>query len=351
MPDKILLIRADASSEIGVGHVMRCAALAQAWRSAGGRVIFALATGARELETQLRSVGSKVALISVEPGSAQDAAETCEFCRSYEACWLALDGYHFPQSYRAALKNSGARLLFVDDLADSAPYECDIVLNDNPGAEKLFTGNGSGVRFLLGSRYALLRQEFLEANRELRDAPARARQILVTFGGGDQQNATLKMFEALQEVRDSVLDITVVVGASNPHRRLLEEAVGRSAHSAKILVNVKLMPELMSQSDLAVSAGGGTCYELAFMQVPMLLVIAAKNQERTVNAFSAARAAVSAGWFASIEEQSLTALLAKLIGDRTLRQQLRENAGRIVDGRGAQRVVETMLEMQNEARG
>ena len=330
---------------------MRCAALAQAWRSAGGQTVFALATGARELEDRLRSMGSEVARIRGEPGSAQDAAQTNEFCRTYEACWLALDGYHFSQGYRAALKNSGARLLFVDDLADCAPYGCDIVLNDNLEAEKLFTGNRGEVRFLLGPRYALLRQEFFEFKRELSNVPARARRILVTFGGGDPQNMTLKVFEALGKLRDSMLDITVVVGASNPHRQSLEEAVDRSPHSAKILVNVKIMPELMSQSDLAVSAGGGTCYELAFMQVPMLLVIVANNQERTVKAFSAARAAVSAGWFGSLEEESLVALLAKLIGDQTLRRQLQENAGRMVDGRGAQRVVDVMLEMQNEVRG
>lgn len=329
---------------------MRCAALAQAWRSTGGHAIFALAAGAAELGERLRSWGSEVVTIHAEPGGAEDAAQTNELCHGHRACWLALDGYHFSESYRAKVRNGGARLLLIDDLGDCAPYRCDIVLNDNPQASALYNLSGSQTRFLLGPRYALLRREFPDFRRKKSqrnppDVPDRARRILLTFGGADSGNVTLTVVQALQQLRDLTIEITVVVGASNPHRRSLQEAVDSSPHSARMLLNVNNMPELMSQSDLAIAAGGGTCYELAYMQVPMFLIILAKNQERTVEAFSEAKAAVSAGWFDSLERQALAASLLGLIGDQKLRKNLRENAGRMVDGRGAPRVVEAMCEM------
>jgi spore coat polysaccharide biosynthesis predicted glycosyltransferase SpsG len=112
------------------------------------------------------------------------------------------------------------------------------------------------------------------------------------------------------------------------------------------------MPELMLQSDLAISAGGGTCYELAYMQVPMFLIIMAKNQQRTVQGFTDSKAALSGGWFDALDRQALAASFLSVIGDRELRQTLKEHAGQMVDGRGAQRVVEAMLEMgQSEVHG
>jgi UDP-2,4-diacetamido-2,4,6-trideoxy-beta-L-altropyranose hydrolase len=344
--ERALLIRADASSEIGLGHVMRCAALGQEWRRAGGRVIFALASGAKELEERLRSWGSEVAMISADPGSENDAAQTKELCQRYQARWLVLDGYDFWQDYRTMVRNGKARLLLMDDLGDCAPYNCDIVVNDNPHASLLYNESGVETRFLLGPRHALLRREFMQFQRELAEVPGTAKRILVTCGGGDAENVTLTVMHALQQVRNSPLEITVVAGANNPHRRSLQEAVGASVHSARMLVNVNNMPELMSHSDLAISAGGVTCYELAFMRVPMVLIIAAKNQERTVTAFSDAGAAVSAGWFDRIETEALARSLLELIGDQKRREKLREGASQMVDGRGAERVVEAMLQME-----
>ena len=310
-------------------------------------MIFALASGAEELEERLRSWAFEVATIRAVLGSSEDAAQTNELCGRYQASWLVLDGYHFSQHYCGRVRQ-GARLLLMDDLGECALYNCDIIVNDNPGASELYDVVGKQSCFLLGTRYALLRHEFTQRQRELPETPRTAKRILVTCGGGDAENVTLIVMRALQQVRDPGLEITIVAGANNPHRRSLHQAVETSSHSARMLINVNNMPELMSQSDLAISAGGVTCYELAFMRVPMVLIIAAKNQERPVAAFSEAGAAVSAGWFDAVETGALAGQLSELIGDQERREKLRESASQMVDGCGAKRVVQAMLE--NEVR-
>jgi UDP-2,4-diacetamido-2,4,6-trideoxy-beta-L-altropyranose hydrolase len=343
MPLEALLIRADANAEIGTGHVMRCVALAQAWRDAGGRVAFALAGGAKELEPRLRAEGADVLRVSCEPGAAEDAAETAELCMRCKAQWLVLDGYHFSPEYREDAKPVTTRLLLVDDHGEIAPYKCDIVLNTNPYAsDAMYLQRGEQTCLLLGPQYALLRREFLDFHRGSPDVPRTATRILVTFGGSDPHNVTLRVLEVCQEITDIRLDITVVVGASNSHLASLKEAVATSSHVAKLLSNVGNMPEVMSHADLAVSAGGGTCNELAFMRVPMFLITTAKNHERTVEAWGRAKAALAGGWFDAIGGKSMAVALRSLIGDSKLRKELVENARGMVDGRGAQRVVETM---------
>jgi UDP-2,4-diacetamido-2,4,6-trideoxy-beta-L-altropyranose hydrolase len=349
MSNHVLLIRADANSEIGTGHVMRCLALAQAWRDTGGGVIFALASGGKELEARVRSEGAAVATVSGNPGGREDAVQTVELCKKHGADWLVLDGFHFSQAYREGVRNDRCRLLLLDDHGKCARYNCDIVLNTNPYASNdMYPQRAEQICFLLGPRYALLRREFLQFERGGSDIPGIARRVLVTFGGADPHNVTLQVLEALHEIHDVRLDVTVIVGANNPHRAVLEACVDRPPHAAKVLANVNNMPEVIAQAELAVSAGGGTCYELAFMAVPMLLITMARNHERTVEAWGEAKAALAAGWFEELDRDPFAASLRELICDRSLRKELIGNATRMVDGKGAQRVVEAMYAMRRQ---
>jgi UDP-2,4-diacetamido-2,4,6-trideoxy-beta-L-altropyranose hydrolase len=346
---KTLIIRADASPEIGLGHVMRCAALAQAWQSAGGRSIFALASGARELESRFRSWGSEVALVHAKPGSADDAAQTLQICQGHSADWLCLDGYHFSADYFPRAKSAGTRLFLVDDHGSCPPYLSDIVLNANPQASKvLYQHRGTRTRLLLGPRYALLRQEFLNCQRDSPKFPDLANRILITLGGADARNVTLMVMQALEYLSDLRLQIVVVVGAVNPNLRSLQEFAAASPHMVRVLSKVEDMPALITDSDLAITAGGGTCYELAFLQAPMFLLITAENHDLTVQAWAKNRAAISAGWFDSLTIESLASALRAAILDQKLRRELVENASHMVDGNGALRCVDMMRSINGD---
>jgi UDP-2,4-diacetamido-2,4,6-trideoxy-beta-L-altropyranose hydrolase len=343
MPSAGLLIRADANAEIGIGHLMRCVALGQAWRDIGGRVTFALAEGGAAIHERLLCQGFDVCEISANVGCAEDAVQTAELCVKCAADWLVLDGYHFSQDYRADVRRAAPNLLLVDDHGEFAPYNCDVVLNPSfYASDVIYSQRQPQTCLLLGPRYALLRREFVELQVERADVPETATRLLVTFGGADPHNVTLQVVEALQDLEDLPLQLTVVLGTSNPHRASVEMALKDSSHTAQLLFNVDHMPELMARSDLAISAGGGTCYELAFLRVPMFLITIARNQEQAVEAYRRSGAAVTAGWFSSLDRKGSAASLRSVICDRVLRRKLVENAGNIVDGKGARRVVEAV---------
>lgn len=343
MPTNVLLIRADANAEIGTGHVMRCVALAQAWQDTGGRVRFVLAPGGAEIHGRLLSEGFEISEVASVIGSASDAAQTAELCARNAAEWLVIDGYHFPRDYRDRIRKAEAKVLLVDDHGAFAPYDCDVLLNTNVYAtDAMYPDRRGQTHFLLGSRYALLRREFSEVQTRFEETPEQATRLLVTFGGADSHNVTLQVVEALHELGDLELELTVVLGASNPHRSSIERALRSFSRPAEMLVNVRNMPELMARSDLAISAGGGTCDELAFLRVPMFLITIAKNQEQAVEAYCRNKAAVAAGWFTVLNRGGLAASLRKVIADANLRREISAKAGGLVDGQGARRVVEAM---------
>lgn len=325
---------------------MRCLALADAWRDSGGNPVFALAARACQLESHVRAHGAEIIAVEAEPGSPEDAALTLEFSNRTHAAWLALDGYHFPADYIRTLRRATSKLLLIADDEEVPNCECDIVVDPTPQTPDATRSRpDTHATQLLGPSYSLLRREFLKYFDWHKSTAGSASRILISFGGGDSHNVTLQVMQALQEIGDRELDVTVVVGPSNQHGESLRVAAEHSRHSVRLISNVRNMPDVMAQADLAITAGGGTCYELAFMQVPMVLITIAKNQERAINAYAAAKTAVAAGWFSSLESTGLSRLLLDVIDNHSLRMEMAFNARKLVDGKGPQRIVQKMAEI------
>src|SRR5580693_7805992 len=131
-----LVLRTEASVAIGTGHVMRCLALAQAWKDAGGRAIFAMAQATPTVEERLRNEGFEVTRVAAQVGSAADAAETTRLALMHGASWVILDSYEFGAEYQESLKRHGMKVLFIDDNGHAGQYSADLVLNPNVHAKE-----------------------------------------------------------------------------------------------------------------------------------------------------------------------------------------------------------------------
>jgi UDP-2,4-diacetamido-2,4,6-trideoxy-beta-L-altropyranose hydrolase len=340
----LLLIRADAGTQLGTGHVMRCLALAQAWWEKGGSIQFALASVAPALEARLGGEGFDSMRVDAPPGSALDATETIATAHETGAVWLVVDGYHFDAAYQQAIKGSGLGLLVIDDDGHAKHYWADLVLNQNLSAvEALYPSREAYTRLLLGTQYALLRREFWPWRGWQRQIPDQARRILVTMGGADPDNVTLKVLKALQQIQAKDLEVKVVIGGSYPHRETLE---GWAAPGVcKLIENPPDMPGLMAWADLAISAAGSTCWELAFMQLPSVLLVLAENQRPNAAGLHSAGAVFSLGWHKDLRPEALAHALERLLPSRESRASMAGVGRSLVDGNGSSRVAALMSQM------
>jgi len=335
-----LLIRTDASIQIGTGHLMRCLALAQAWQDAGGQAVFLMATKAPALESRLQSEGMEIVHLLVQSGSIDDAIQTSYYAHQVGADWIVVDGYHFGTDYQRIIKNQKCRLLLIDDLGSFEYYYADLILNQNVYAhEELYRNREPYTQLLLGTRYALLRREFLKWRGWKREIPDVARKVLVTMGGSDPDNVTLKVIQALQQVDLDGLEAIVVVGGSNPHYEELQSAVQDARSSIRLESNVTNMPELMAWADVAISGGGSTSWELAFMGVPALILILASNQRPIAERLDAVGVAVNLGWYEDVSPTETAQVVMRLLGAPGTRAEISQRGRQLVDGEGAARVL------------
>lgn len=338
-----LLIRADASTRIGTGHVMRCLALAQAWQSGGGHAFFAMSMESPALQARLQSEGIEVIYLPAQSGSADDAVQTVDLAQRMGATWVVADGYHFGAEYQRIIKGAGQRLLFIDDNGHADHYCADVVLNQNIHAhEGLYENREPYTRLLLGPRYVLLRREFLGWRRWKREIPEVARKVLVTLGGGDPDNVTLKVIQALQQVKVNGLEAVVVVGGSNPHYEELQSAAQDSRFPTHLKSNVVNMPELMAWADVAVSAGGSTCWELAFMELPSLLLPLAENQRMAVSMLSEIGVSFSSEETVCVDFQRIALMVTTLMKDAGTRLAMSQKGSQLIDGFGVTRILKLL---------
>lgn len=344
-----LFVRADADSRIGTGHVMRCIALAQAWQDRGGRVTFLSHCESQGLRERILSEGFDFHFLEKAYPDLSDLGQTLSLVTAQksetdqiEPRWLVLDGYHFSSEYQKTIHDAGISLLVVDDMNHLPYYHADIILNQNIDAQELRYHCDDHTILLLGTRYVLLRREFLKYLDFQRQIPQHARNILVTLGGADPDNVTLKVIEALKLLKDAEIEVKVIVGPANPHRAILTEALSSTCYPATLLTNPPDIPELMAWADLGICGGGSTCWEFGFMGLPSIVIVLAENQVRLAASLERQQHAVNVGWHEKFPVERLSCEIGKLVNDRNVRKCMSANASTVAYGKGRFHVMKAM---------
>jgi len=339
----LLLIRADADSQRGAGHVMRCLALAQAWQDQMGDVVYVCAALPESLEARLKTSGIDVVRIAETSGSSGDLQATLQQIAQLRPAWVVLDGYGFDAAYQRSIAQQCPNLLWMDDYGQVDHYTAAIVLNQNLDASPdLYEGRLSPhTRVLAGSDYAMLRREFLDTPRPQRPIAPPAR-LLVTLGGSDPNNHSSTILKGLCAALGPEHHVTLIASSRHAHLSSLRTMLEQASFKGTLACDVTDMASLMAQADLALSAAGSTCWELAYMKLPSLLVSVADNQVPLAQAMARHNAAINLGSADALDTDRLASALRPLLTDATRCNAMSQGAGQLVDGRGVLRVLAAM---------
>jgi spore coat polysaccharide biosynthesis predicted glycosyltransferase SpsG len=334
-----LLIRTDADGERGLGHLIRCLALGHAWKARGGVVSVATASGIEGARAELEALGADGLRVEGPPGSDADAAATRALAAALGAAWLVVDGDQFGPEFLRAAKPGGARLLLVDDFGAPRSSAADVVVNQNLGAGPDAYPELTDAQLLLGPRYILLRPEFQACQRWVREVPPIASDIFVFLGGSDPDGTTARVVDALA---GSAADWTVHV-VTGPYAPDSPVAAEPADARFRVYAGVGDMPGLMKASDLAIVAGGGTMWELLFMQVAVLSFARSPLQASVVGELARRGAVVDLGAPSAFDPERLLGAVGELVASSARRRDMAQAGRDLVDGGGADRVVSRLL--------
>jgi len=346
-PRKIAIIRADASTTIGIGHVMRMMALAQALIQNGWQVTLCYLQCPTKLVAQLAQMGVSTRQIAPDQDSGEELKRLAD---NSAARLIVVDGYQFDDNYMQGLTGSQAIIMMMDDYQHCQQYHADVIVNQNIGAEKYnYKCQNPTAKLLLGTDYVLLRQEFLRAQRRSK-AQDSAFKILITLGGSDSDNisarlltATKLALEGLSQTTNKLYQVCLVAGAANPHKESLA-ALSQSYNSKhlnfELATDVSDMATLIADSSLVISAGGGTVWEAACLAVANMVVILADNQ-KGIAKFADLGAIVNLGQAGCLEPEPVAQKIIDFVQSPQFLTMPRI-AQKLVDGRGAERIVKVI---------
>ncbi|HEX7809074.1 MAG TPA: UDP-2,4-diacetamido-2,4,6-trideoxy-beta-L-altropyranose hydrolase [Thermoanaerobaculia bacterium] len=301
----------EGGSSVGLGHIRRCLTLAAALRKHGVDVAFRVAGGeaaeavARDAGFAAESYGD---LASVDEMAALDADA------------VLIDSYRATTDVFRACR---ATTIAMDDLADRA-LPVDMVINTTIGASRL-AYDTRGV-LLLGPRYALLRPEFEDVPpRAIRE---RIERVMITLGGSDHGTLASDIVRScIDALPDATID--VVIGPFFERLDLL-----RAFGERVVLLERPHMRDLMLRSDLAISSGGQTLFELAATGTPAIVITTADNQVQHARDFA------GAGSLVMLDDGAF-----ERVRDVAVRAAMSERGRALVDGRGAERTASAIVEL------
>lgn len=352
--------RVDASIDIGTGHVMRCLTLADALKKQGAQSTFICRLHDGHLLSLIAQRGHSVralpGLEQHEQGCADDdlshaawlgthwkidAQDTLQALSDQHVDWLIVDHYALDQKWQRMVRGVCQRIMVIDDLADRS-HDCDVLLDQNLGR---VASDYSGLlppasTALIGPTYALLRAEFSERRSEslARREPPQLQHLLITLGGVDKYNATGQILNALATCPlPESFRISVVLGASSPWVKEIQAQAQQMPCATQVHIGVSHMAQLMADCDLAISAAGGTVWELCCLGLPSLIWVIAENQKSGAAALQAKGAVMVVG--CASEVQIAMQRLIQPKGNVLLRK-MSEQAAAVTDGTGAQQIIE-----------
>lgn len=349
---KRAVLRADGSSHLGMGHIMRCLAFASALGEAGVTPVFVTRGLGTDVSGLVRVNGFQVEEIPPGISYQEDAELTREIAAKHEAKFIVIDLSHRetqakPEILRDYHQFLGSYYLLVSLAGDAdVDVPADIVVAPYVGSTDATLTASPGRVLLLGPSYFIFRPEFIAAARASRTINEEARRILVAVGGSDELHLTSKILEAicslqLTNLGLTNLDLKVAMGVGYT-KELWQEVRGILAGfkgEYKLLEHNSNLAEAMLWADLAVTGDGLIKYETAVTGTPSIMVSRPDRKVPFNQRFIQKGSALYIGYDCPLETAVIAKHVERVMGDVGLRNEMSERGKALMDGEGVHRII------------
>jgi UDP-2,4-diacetamido-2,4,6-trideoxy-beta-L-altropyranose hydrolase len=334
----MICIRVDGNPKIGSGHVMRCITIAEELKKQSYPFIFLLAD--HESEKLIRDKHFAYEIMNTDYQNMDaELVKIDFFLKKYDVKLMLIDSYKITQNYLEQLQRL-VKIAYIDDMF-LVDHPIDMLINYNIYATR--EKYSKIPKLLLGTGYTPLRKEFQNIKYDVRE---NVLNILITTGGGDQYNLAEKIVKKLVEFNDNTdCQFHIVAGSFHQNINPLLD-LEKNQRNVKIHRDVNNMSDLMQSSDIAISAGGTTMFELCAVGIPIVCFSFVDNQERAQQYFIKEEVALNGGNYLIEKNEIVNRIFEQVLflkNNLNQRMKMSQKAKHLVDGFGASRIAEELV--------
>jgi UDP-2,4-diacetamido-2,4,6-trideoxy-beta-L-altropyranose hydrolase len=340
-----ILIRCDASHQLGFGHVVRCLALAdELSESYGCSVSFAMRGNTNGFKAVHEKGYSVITPINTEAFDYKTWIKSA--IHDTEAKALILDVRDdLPREVLKELKSEKNILLVTIDDPSDRRLNADLAFYPPAPQVQQMDWTGFNGKLYTGWVWLLLRREFSKRPTKIKN---KRPMLLITMGGSDPQGMTLKAVSALNLLEND-FDTVIVTGPGFQHRQKLNKLLSKVRRHFVVKENVTAMAELMAGSDLAIASFGVTSYELAACGVPAIYLCLTEDHAESATSFAFANMGVSLGLCSNVSNEDLALSISSLLDNPLQRLSMKTKAENLVNGCGVKKVAQ-IIKSETELR-
>lgn len=341
------IVRADGSSALGMGHIIRCLTFADRLRADGVEAIFLTKVWEPATANLIRSKRYVLEELPLEGSAEEEARLTCDLARRVDAAIIVTDLCHSAAMARHRELNAYhgrlSREFFTVVLAggDMLDIPGHILVSPYFRTTSPTLPSEGERQILVGPAYFIFRPEFLQAAQVSRSIAREARHVLLTIGGGDELHLTPKVVKALLLLKAPGLSIRVVIGPAFSHelksevQTLLEGFTGE----CRLLTHDANMADAMLGADLAITGDGLTKYETAVTGTPSIMLSSDKSERGLNKEFERAGTTFHAGDGSRLAPEELAEKILSVLQDASMRKSMSEHGKAMTDGQGVERIM------------
>ena len=331
-----IVIRADGNRNIGIGHITRCLYFIENLQE-NFKIIFCFIKNSL-IKDFLLSHNQ----LTCELESGVSLEQELDTLSDFSSDKVILDIRNRSDDYYRRYSETFENILRFDDSDKSINIYSNLYLNYNLYSENInFNIINKENKLFLGPKYYILNPIFRKFEESKRFFQSKQKKILISMGGGDPKNLTIKITKAIINLED--IHLIIILGGLFKNYKEIESLKNENPRKITIYYNINNMPELMFESDIIIGTGGNISFEAAYMGVPGILINQIELQNQNGIRYEQKGIFKNGGLGENLLELDIRNLVMHLIRSEDIRRKFSKNGRELFKSEGLKEVIKEFL--------
>ena len=338
------IVRSDANSSIGMGHLVRDLELVKKLsQTEQGEFVFFIGGGDKRARDFISHQGA-FHYIEVPAAGEEEFLTHHLSLLSPQLSIIDVLVRDQEDAYMNIFSDYSRKVVAITD--DSLPryIKADVVFNGNPNQKESYYQGSNGTYYYVGPQFFILNPSFAQVNVMHKEIKVNVENILVAFGGADNYNAPLKVAQALAALSSNA-QITFLLSPLYDRYHELNEYLKGSPLHYETISNVRSVLPLLTKTDLMLCSAGNICFEASAVGAPLILMNQVQRQNEIAQAFAQKTFVKNLGMVAEVSQGKLQETISEVVANHSLRKKMSLHQKQFVDGRGLERVSEIITHL------